>query len=254
MLLAVTRAVPPSINRCELTHVAREVIDLARAEAQHTRYEEALRRAGCLVEHLPALPDLPDSVFVEDTAVVLDDVAVIMRPGAASRQPETETVAAALARHRPLLRIAEPGTLDGGDVLVVGRRVWVGVGGRTNLHGVRHLERHLAPHGYAVRGVEARGCLHLKSAATRVSESAVLVNPLWVDPSTFSPLEVIEVDPSEPFAANALLVEKTLLVSAACPHTAARVGARGIQVTPVDLSELAKAEGALTCCSLIFNQ
>jgi dimethylargininase len=254
MPTALTRAVPPSVNRCELTHVAREVIDLARAEAQHAEYEEALRRAGCLVEHLPALPDLPDSVFVEDAAVVLDEVAVITRPGAASRRPETETVAAALARYRPLVSIEEPGTLDGGDVLVVGRRVWVGAGGRTNLDGVRQLERHLAPHGYVVRGVEARGCLHLKSAATRVSDSAVLVNPSWADPSTFPPLEVIEIDPGEPFAANALLVGTTLLFGAAHRHTAAHLRARGINVTPVDLSELAKAEGALTCCSLIFNQ
>ena len=126
--------------------------------------------------------------------MVLDEVAVIARPGAASRRPETETVAAALARYRPLVSIEEPGTLDGGDVLVVGRRVWVGVGGRTNLDGVRQLERHLAPHGYLVRGVETRGCLHLKSAATRVSDSAVLVNPSWVDSLTFSPLEVIEID------------------------------------------------------------
>jgi dimethylargininase len=252
-LIALTRPVPASMARCELTHVARQPIDLARAADQHRRYEEALRQAGCRVERLPAAPDLADSVFVEDAAVVVGELAVIARPGAVSRRPETEAVARALARYRPIAPIEAPGTLDGGDVLIAGRTVYVGVGGRTNGAGLEQLERHLAPHGYRARAVETRGCLHLKSAATIAAEDCVLVNPGWVDPAVFSALERIHIDPAEPFAANVLRVGTTLIVSAAAPRTAARLAARGLDLLPIDMSELAKAEGALTCCSVILR-
>jgi dimethylargininase len=253
MLIALTRSVPASINRCELTHVERAPIDLARAERQHELYERALGLAGCMVRRIRPEPDLPDSVFVEDAAVVFDGVAVIARPGAPSRRPETASVAAALSPFRRLEAISEPATLDGGDVLVIGTEVFVGVGGRTNVEGVAELERLVAPSGYRVRAVEVTGCLHLKSAATRVAEGVVLVNPAWVDPAVFGPLERIEIDPAEPFAANALQVGRTLLHGAGYPRTSERLERRGIPVTAVDLSELAKAEGALTCCSLVFE-
>src|SRR4030095_4493047 len=126
MPIALIRAVPESLAHCELTHLARVPIDVMRAVKQHQQYEDTLRRLGCTVRHLPATPDLPDSVFVEDVAVVLDEVAIITRPGAASRRPETAAVATALARLRPLEHIVEPGTLDGGDVLQMGRRLFVG--------------------------------------------------------------------------------------------------------------------------------
>src|SRR5450759_3872284 len=130
--LALTRSVPASIGNCELTHLSREPIDYARAVAQHAQYEAALRRLGCRVQRLPDAPDLPDSVFVEDTAVVFDDMAVIARPGAASRRAEVEALIAALGPHRRLACIEAPGTLDGGDVLVTPDRVFVGMSGRTN--------------------------------------------------------------------------------------------------------------------------
>ena len=253
MRVALTRAVPPSIVRCQLTHIARAPIDVGRAVRQHRDYEAALVAAGCRVERLAAEPDLPDSVFVEDTAVVLEEVAVVSRPGAASRRPETESVAAALAPYRPLASIQAPGTLDGGDVLVAGRTVLVGVGGRTNTEGAAELERHVAPHGYTVRRAEVRGCLHLKSAATLIAPSTVLVNPAWVDPTVFEGLDHVAVDPAEPAAANTLLVGTTLLVALAFPRTRERLEHRGITTHAVDLGELAKAEGALTCCSVIFT-
>jgi dimethylargininase len=253
MRIALTRAVPQSLERCELTHLARNPIDVTLAARQHAAYEDALREAGCTVTRLPPEPDRPDSVFVEDTAVVLDEVAVITRPGAPSRRGETASAAAALRAYRPLLTIEEPGTLDGGDVLVAGRIVFVGVGARSNADGVRQFERHLAPFGYEVRGVEVTGCLHLKSAATLVSASFVLVNPAFVDPRVFAPLDPVPVSPDEPSAANALLVGGHVIYSPACPRTLGILERLGMRVIPVDLGELAKAEGALTCCSLVIE-
>jgi dimethylargininase len=252
MLIAFTRAVAPSLARCELTHVARVPIDVDLAVRQHEAYEAALQDAGCRVIRVRAEPDLPDSVFVEDTAVVLDELAVVCRPGAASRRRETESMTAALGLYRHIVTIEEPGTLDGGDVLVAGRVVYVGVGGRSNAEGVRQLGCHLAPRGYDVRPVEVTGCLHLKSAATLVSASSVLVNPAWVDPRVFAPFEAVPVDPGEPAAANALLIRDRIVYSPAYPRTRAMLERRGAIVVPVDLRELAKAEGALTCCSLVF--
>jgi dimethylargininase len=250
-LLAITRGVSPALARCELTHLAREPIDGARAAAQHAAYERTLAGLGCAVVSLPAALDLPDSVFVEDTAVVVDELAVITRPGAASRRPETAAVARELARHRPLAEIAAPGTLDGGDVLRLGRRVLVGRSGRSNDAGIAQLAALLCPHGYTVEGIGVHGCLHLKSAVTQVAPDAVLLNPAWVDPAAFAGHRVLEIDPSEPYAANALLLGDAAIHSAAFPRTSARLERAGVRLVTVDVSELAKAEGAVTCCSIL---
>jgi dimethylargininase len=252
MLLALTRAVPPSIVRCELTHLARDPIDVARATAQHDAYVDTLARLGCMVERLPDESDNPDSVFVEDTAVVLDELAVIARPGAESRRAETGSVATALERYRDLASIKSPGTLDGGDVVLAGQRIYVGLSGRTNADGIRQLADLLAPHGYGVSAIEVRGCLHLKSAVSVVADDTILVNPRWVDVSDFRGFRPIDVHPDEPFAANVLSVDETLLCAAAAPRTRERLGTHGFAVESVDVSELAKAEAGVTCCSLIF--
>ena len=249
MTIAFTRAVPWTIAACELTHLEREPIDFARACEQHAGYERALADAGCEVRRVEAAPQMPDSVFIEDTAVVTDDVAVICRPGAESRRGETAAVAEALGALRPLVRIEAPGTLDGGDVLRVGRRLWVGNSGRTNADGIAQLRAALP--GYDVRAVDVHDCLHLKSAVTQVGERMLLLNPEWVDARDFDGFEVIEV--AEPYAANALCVDGTLLYPAAFPRTADRLRAAGIDPVIVDASELAKAEGALTCCSILLR-
>jgi len=248
-MIALTRALPPSIAACELTHLERMPIDAARAEAQHRAYEEALVRAGCDVRRVAAAPDMPDSVFVEDTAVVVDDLAVICRSGAASRRGETAGVEAVLATLRPIARIEPPGTLDGGDVLRVGRRVYVGSSGRTDADGIAQLRALLE--GYEVIAVPVRGCLHLKSAVTQVAERTLLLNPAWVDREAFDDVDVIEV--VEPSAANALFVNGVAIFPEAFPRTRARLDAAGIDVVTVDVSEIAKAEGALTCCSILVT-
>jgi dimethylargininase len=251
--IAITRPVSQSIARCELTHLGRAPIDLARAEAQHAAYEEALRSRGCLVVQVPGAPDLPDAVFVEDTAIVLDEVAIVTRPGAAARRPETAAVGEVLGRYRPLRQVVEPGTLDGGDVLRAGRTLFVGRSSRSNDAGVAQLREHVSDFGYSVVPVSVSGCLHLKSAVTLVAPDALLVQPAWVARDLFGDATVIEVDPREPFAANALLVGHGVIYPAAFPRTRERLEARGVRVVRVDASELQKAEGAVTCCSVILE-
>ncbi len=250
--VALVRPVSASLARCELTHLARSPLDVGRAREQHARYVEALAELGCPVEWLAEAPEHPDAVFVEDAAVVVDELAVVARPGAISRRGETADVATALARHRPLARIEPPGTLDGGDVLRVGRRVFVGRSERTDAAGRAQLRALLEPHGYAVEEVAVTGCLHLKSAVTEVAEGTVLANPGWIDLARLGDLDVIAVDPAEPFAANALRVGTTVVLPAAFPRTRRRLEARGLDVRPVPADELAKAEGGVTCCSILI--
>jgi len=251
MLTAITRQVSPAIARCELTHLERVPIDASLAAAQHREYERCLGDLGCVVVSLPAEPGLPDSVFVEDTAVVVDELAVMTRPGAVSRRPEAASVARVLVPYRPVATITAPGTLDGGDVLRLGRRVLVGSSSRSNPEGVAQLRALLAPHGYTVEAVPVAGCLHLKSAVTEVALGTVLLNPAWVDPAAFAGLTRVEVEPAEPYAANALLIGRTVIFPTAFPRTAARLERAGVRLRLLDVSELAKAEGAVTCCSLI---
>lgn len=254
MLIAITRAVSRSIQNCELTHLERQPIDLEVARRQHRAYEDALRSLGVHVISLPEEPDLPDSVFVEDTAIVLDECAVLTRPGADSRKPEVESIAHALAPYRTLYRITAPATLDGGDVLTVGKRIFVGLTSRSNSEAVKQLQAILAPFGYSVTGVPVQGCLHLKSAVTQAAEGVLLINPAWVDKAAFSGLEFIEVDPREPYAANILRIGHQTIYQPTFPRTLARLESAGIHPVLVDASELGKAEGALTCCSLVFRE
>jgi len=219
---------------------------------EHALYERCLDQLGCRVQHLPDTPDLPDSVFVEDTAVVFDDLAVIARPGARSRRPEVPSVVEALRPHRRLAFIEAPGTLDGGDVLVTPGTAYVGISGRTNAAGARQLAALLTPLGMQVETVDVTGCLHLKSAVTPAGDRLLVLNPSWVDRAIFSTFDVIEIDPSEPFAANVLRAGGRVMCAAEHPRTRARLDAAGISTLSVPAGELAKAEGGLTCGSLIF--
>lgn len=252
-MIALTRAVPRSIVDCELTHRAREAIDWARATAQHRDYERVLRSLGCTVQRLPPLAEHPDSVFVEDTAVIFDECAVITRPGAVSRRGEVESVADALRDLRPLHCMTAPGTLDGGDVLRVGKRVWAGLSTRTDAGGVRQLAEAIAPFGYDVRTTPVRDSLHLKSMASALPDGRVLIDDSRIDADVFAPAGCLAVHRDESIGANVLTVRETVLCAAAAPRTAEQLHDAGYSVVVVDASELAKAEGALTCCSLLLD-
>ena len=247
MPVAFTRAVSPRLAECETTQTER--VDVVRAAVQHAAYEQALLEAGFEVRRLPALDDFPDGVFVEDTALLLGAHAVILRPGAASRACETESVADALASDFALHRLAT-GHVDGGDVLRIGRTLYVGISTRTDLAGIRALGELVAPLDYRVVPVPVAGGLHLKSAATCVND--VLVhNPAWVAPHHFAGIEPLAVAPGEALGGNVLLAGETLLTTADSPRTADALAARGFEVVSLDISEMRKADAALTCMSLI---
>lgn len=253
MVIAITREVSPRLNDCEITHIERTPIDLDTARIQHHAYVNALKHIGCNVIELPVEADLPDSVFVEDTAFILPEVAVITRPGADSRKPETVSIIRALSPYINLVRVREPATVDGGDVLMLGKRIYVGISTRSNKEAIDQLNDLLCAYGYTVVGVQLHDCLHLKSAVTRVDDKTLLINKNWVDTSLFADFDMIEVDPSEPYAANCLPIGESIIFPTAFPKTRAKLEGRGYEVVSVDVSELAKAEGAVTCCSLIIN-
>jgi dimethylargininase len=253
MWIALTRDVSPSIARCELAYLERQPIDSARAVAQHRRYEHCLQELGLKVISLPPEPDLPDAVFVEDPVVVVDEVAVIARPGAESRRNEAETLAAAIAPYRPLRRMQAPATLDGGDVLRMGRTLYVGRTPRTNAEGIAQLAGALAPFGYRVQPVEVRDCLHLKSGCSALGEDTVLINRKWIDAAAFHEFQLVDVAAGETWAANVLSIGRTVVMPEGFPGTRNAIERLGWEVCPLDLSELMKAEAGVTCCSVIFE-
>ncbi|MBW8012284.1 MAG: dimethylargininase [Chloroflexi bacterium] len=253
MPIAITREVSPNMYLCELTHLAREPIDSAIAKDQHSQYERCLSELGCDIQRLPAEADLPDSVFVEDAAIVLDEIAIITRPGAQSRRPETQSIAKALEPYRSLEYITAPGTLDGGDVLRIDKTIFVGNSTRSNQGGIEQLEDIVAKLGYSVETVEMGDCLHLKSAVTQVAENTLLINQQWVEAAAFEDFNLIEIEPAEPFAANALLLGEVVVFPSSYPNTQKRLQDNGFEIRLVDVAEFAKAEGGVTCCSLIFE-
>ena len=252
--VAITRAVSSAFADCELTYQSRVTIDVDVARAQHRAYEEALDAAGYRIERLDTDSAMPDSVFVEDMAIVFDELAILTRPGADSRRREMPAIAAALAAYRPLREIQPPGTMDGGDVLVAGRRVFVGRSTRTNAAAAAQIRGMLGSFGYTVTETKVRGCLHLKSAVTALDNDRLLVNREWIDAAAFDGFTLVDVAPDEPSAANALRLHDRIIFPTAFPRTAGRLAALGLRLELVDASELAKAEGAVTCCSLIVDR
>ncbi|MBL8261943.1 MAG: dimethylargininase [Xanthomonadaceae bacterium] len=259
MDIAIVRRPAASLaSHCELTFMDRTAIEVDALHHQHAEYCQALAEAGAKVIVLDAIEALPDSVFVEDAAVVLDELAILTCPGAASRQPEPDAIAASLRLQRDrMARIVAPGTLEGGDVLRVGRTLFVGLTTRTNRSGIEQLEALVAPFGYAVVAVDTPGSLHLKTACTALDDDTVLLNPAWLDIAPFHDFRILAVDPGEPFAANVLPVGDARIVNAAFPRTRSRVEAHcdaaGLRTIAVDIGEFGKAEAGLTCMSLVFE-
>jgi dimethylargininase len=253
-LYALCRAVSPAIADCELSFIGREPINVALAHLQHMEYVACLGKMGATVIELPAEPSLPDSVFVEDTVLLFDELAVLTRPGAESRRAEVDAIAPAVqAVRKQMERISAPGTIDGGDVLRIGKRVFVGLSQRSNQSAIDQLADILKPFGYSVTAVPMQDCLHLKSAVTALSDDTVLINQDWVDAAYFKEYQQIRVDEHEPHAANVVRIGSAILMPSAFPKTLALIATAGYAVTAVDVSELQKAEGAVTCCSVLFT-
>ena len=252
MLTALTRPTGPELRDCELTYLDKQPIDVDRAVEQHRAYLDALRALDVDVVELPRLPQHPDAVFVEDMAIVLPEVAVLLRPGAESRLGEVESVGETVRRYRTTVRMEAPATLDGGDVLVLGHRILVGITTRSTLRGLDALAALLRPFGYSVEPVRVTGVLHLKSAATAVDDQTLVVNPRGVDLSHLG-LELLEVPPEEPQGANVVRVGSHLLADASAPRTRELLDAHGAEVIGLEVDEFAKAEGAISCKGLIFE-
>src|SRR5258707_10976770 len=189
MLIAITRCVSPALTECELSFIRRQPINLGIAQQQHHDYQKLLGQLGARVISLPAEPALPDSMFVEDPALVLDELAVIFPLGTDTRRREAATIAAALSPFRKLAKISLPGTVEGGDILRIGRKLFVGLTARSNSEGIRQLSAILAPHHYEVIAVPVTGCLHLKSAVTHLGGNTLLANRAWFDATPLSGLE-----------------------------------------------------------------
>ena len=253
MLKAITREVSPALPECELNFIERIPIDMARAREQHRAYENALAALGAQVISLPPEPELPDSMFVEDPAIVLDELAVVFPLGTETRRPEAGSLAKAISGFRKIEYVTLPGTAEGGDILRVGRKLFTGLTARTNEEGIRQLRGIVAPYGYEVVAVPVTGCLHLKSAVTFLGGEVLLRNRAWFDAAPFAGFEWIDVDAAEPHAGNALALNGSVLFPMSFPKTRARIETRGFCVRPIDISELQKAESGLTCSSLIFE-
>lgn len=250
--IALTREVSQSLARCELTYLEREPIDLARARAQHAEYEKLLGDIGLWVEHLPTLDEQPDAVFVEDAALALDELAIISPMGAPSRAGESASVAKELGRWLPVRYLTPPATLDGGDVLRVGRRLYVGCSRRTNSAAIEQLRTCLAPHGYEVVSVTVMGALHLKSACSFIGDDTLLANPEWLDLRPLAGMRTLSVDASEAWGASVLHIDGHIVMPTGFPKTRRMLTDRELRVYEIDLSELRKAEGGPTCLSIIL--
>ena len=251
--VAITRRPSPKLEGGERTHIGREAIDFPKALAQHDAYRAALRELGAAETHLEDADEFPDGVFIEDTALVLDEIGIIMHPGAESRRGETVGVAHAVAEHRDLVRIDGAATIDGGDIVVAGRRILVGRSARTNTAGIEALREATKACGYVVRPVRMTGCLHLKSGCTALPDGRLFVNRHWIDVRDLTGFDLIDVPEDEPWSGDVAFIGHTVIEAAAFPQAAEKLRAAGFPVRPVDVSEFAKAEGGVTCMSLIFS-
>jgi dimethylargininase len=252
-MLALTHVPSPQINDAQRTFAARHVIDYDRAVRQHGEYWRMLERCGCKVRILDVNRHLPDSVFIEDTAIVLDEVAVLASMGAESRRAEPAGIEPILREYRQVVYLEAGASLEGGDVLQVGHTLLVGLSLRTNPAGVSGLKDIVRRYGYRVFPVRIHGCLHLKSACTALPDGTLLVNPAWLQVQALSGFDFIPVPEEEPGGADVLSIGHGVRVRAENERTAELIRQRGFEMETVDLSEFAKADGGITCLSIVMN-
>jgi len=252
-LLAITHVPSPNMQRGERTFVDELVVDYELSLRQHAEYRAALQRCGAEVIVLDVNRTMPDCVFVEDTAIVLRELAVMMSPGAESRRGEPAGIEPSLRQFREVRRVKRPATIDGGDVVVAGRSVYVGESPRTNSEGIAALRETLAPFGYSVTGVPVRQCLHLKTACSALPDGRFLVNAEWIDASPLPAERLVSVPADEPWAGDVLVIGNQIILAEAFPQTADLLSGLGFETIPVAVSEFAKVEGGVTCLSLVFE-
>jgi dimethylargininase len=252
MLIAITHLPSPSMEAGLRTHRPREAIDHALALRQHQAYCSTLREFGAVVDTLNVNSHLPDCAFVEDAAIVLDEVAILTSMGSKARRAELAGIEPALKKYRQVERIETPATIEGGDVLRVGRSLLVGLSSRTSRAGLQALGSIVARFEYELIGVPVNGCLHLKTACTALPDQSLLVNASWLDPHALIGFDLVPVPDEEPWAANVLSIGKNVCLAGEHVRTADSLRTRGFNVRSLDLSEFAKAEGGVTCLSILI--
>lgn len=253
MLTALTRQVSDAMNECQLTYAERQSINIEKAQLQHQNYERYLESAGIKVISLETDSSLPDCTFVEDTAIVTDELAIITHMGAVSRRAESAKIVSALEKFRPLEFINNSGNIEGGDVIKVGKTLYVGISSRTNLDGIKQLTQILFPYKYEIVPVKVHGCLHLSTGATFLGNQTFLVNPRWIDISEFERFDIVTVAENESWAGNTLNLKGKILLSESSLRTAEKISKKGFEVATIDISELEKAEAGLTCMCVLFE-
>lgn len=253
MIVAMTHVPSPLLQECELTFVESETIDIEKANVQHKKYCAMLERCGAKVIVLDENLACPDSVFVEDPIIVFDEVAVLTSMGVESRRAESASMEKVFSKYRHVVPIHLPAKIEGGDVLKVGKKIFVGESARTNREGIQALEAIINPFGYEVVSVQVTGCLHLKTGVTALDEKTVLINSDWVDADAFHGFTKVEVPENEPFGANVLKIGEILCMNEAFPESITLVKSLGYSVETVNISEFVKAEAGLTCMSVPFT-
>ena len=252
-MIALTHVISPNIDQCELTFLERSPINQKRALEQHEHYCELLRDCGLEVIELSMNRSFPDSTFIEDTAVVFDELAIMASMGIESRRGEVPGVESVLGYYRDIQHIRLPATLEGGDVLRLEKKVFVGISPRTNISGSETIKEILEPLGYQVIPLAVNRCLHLKSACVDVDDETLLVNPRWLDLQPLRDFRIIPVPEDEPAAVNSLRIDSTICVHSGHRKTIDLLGNLKFSVKVVDISELLKAEAGMTCSSIIFS-
>jgi dimethylargininase len=252
--IALTRGISAGIDRCEVSFIDRVAIDLQKMKQQHRAYEEMLRSMGYEVIQIPADDSCPDCCFIEDTALLLDEIAVITYPGSVARRGEVPGVVPTIEKYRKTLRIEPPATLEGGDVLRIGRNLYVGLTQRTNPEGVDALRTLVAPYCYKVTAVPTPGALHMKSVCTAADDRTIVADPRRVDVSPLRDYDMIEIAPEEWMGGDLLPINGTLWMIEGFPKLKSALEARGFNVRTLNMSEFLKAEAGLTCLSLLFEE
>lgn len=250
--IAIVRDVPDSFQKCLTSFHTKVQIDVALAKHQHQQYCNTLSSLGLKLIRIEADDTLPDCCFTEDTAIVVDDFAVITIPGAPGRILETIEIEKILSPLKTIVHITNPGTIDGGDVLKIGKKIFIGNSARTNVEGISQVDTIVKPLGYEVIPVKIQDTLHLKSVCTYLGGGCILLAEGYLDDKIFSEYDKVVVPKEEEYCANCLVVKGNVLIPKGFPKTKGLIEMKGYRVVELDMSEIEKAEGALTCLSVIF--
>ncbi|MDH3216646.1 MAG: arginine deiminase family protein [Candidatus Krumholzibacteria bacterium] len=248
---AIVRGIPATFGRC-LRKDTLARIDVDRAKMQHDQYCQLLSTFKITVTRMAADDTLPDCCFVEDPVLVIDDRAIILSMGAPSRAGEGALIGRTLSAHKRVVNIRPPATLEGGDVLRIGTRLYVGLSERSNREGLEALRALVADDGFEVVGVELDNVIHLKAVCSYLGDSHILLCPGYLDESVFADYERIEVPAEEAYGANSLAINGKVLVAEGFPKTKMRIEKSGFETVACAMSEFRKADGGLSCLSVRF--